>query len=128
MHDHEHHEDLIKSLMDEYGELLENSEQAIYIYLDDQYKVCNQKFAKMLGYKSASDWAKVQESFTDAFVAEKSQATLVTTYSEAMELGKAAKVDITWKQANGKQVDSEVILTPIVHSGHLFALHFVTKK
>ncbi len=128
MHDHEHHEELIEDLMKEYGELLESSAQAIYIYLDDSYKVCNEKFAKLLGYKTPEDWAKTEEGFTQAFVSEKSQSLLVNSYSEAMELGKGANIEITWKKKDGKEVETEVILVPIVHSGHLFALHFVTEK
>jgi hypothetical protein len=32
-------------------QVLDKSGQAIYLYLDDSHKVCNKKFADMLGYK-----------------------------------------------------------------------------
>ena len=127
MDEHLHHEDLIKSLTEEYKELLENSEQGIYFYLDDVHKVCNKNFAELLGYDSENDWVNVTESFPEAFVAEVSQETLISAYQEAMEKGTGSVNKIVWKKKDGGSVDTKVILVPIVHKGHLFALHFVAK-
>lgn len=41
----EHHEHLIKELADQLEPVFSNSPQAIYLYLDDTHKICNQKFA-----------------------------------------------------------------------------------
>lgn len=124
--DEHHHENLIDEISNEYKDILDNSEQAIYIYLDDDHKVCNEKFASLLGYESSQEWADVKESFPQAFVADESQETLVNTYQEAMEQSKGSKIKISWKKKTGETVDSEVILVPVSHQGHLFALHFVS--
>lgn len=124
MHDH-NHDDLIPSVEEEYQELLENSEQAIYIYLDDENKVCNKKFATLLGYKSPKEWADITESFPQVFVDEHSQETLVNAYQDAMEKGVASTNEIVWKKKDGSTVKTNVILAPIIFDGHLFALHFV---
>ena len=55
----QHHEELIKGISNQMGTILSSSEQAIYIYLDDIHKVCNKKFASLLGYSSPEEWAKV---------------------------------------------------------------------
>lgn len=128
MDDHEHHEDLIKGISEEYSELLKGSEQAMYIFLDDNHKVCNEKFSDLLEYSSPDEWAKVEENFPDAFVAEGSQETLVSAFQGAMEAGTGSKINVTWKKKTGGEVDTEVILVPISFEGHLFALHFVTTK
>lgn len=125
MDKHIHHGELIESVSREYGDLLKNSEQGIYIYLDDIHKVCNEKFAKLLGYESADAWARIEESFPQAFVDEPSQETLVGAYQEAMEGGVGSTNKIVWKKKDGKTVETTVILVPIVHKGHLLALHFV---
>lgn len=125
MDEHGDHDELMTAIAEEYSELLDGSEQAIYIYLDDENKICNEKFSKLLGYDSPDEWASTNESFTEAFVADKSQEKLVKTYQKAMEEGAGSKIDITWKKKNNTEVETEIILVPIVFEGHLFALHFV---
>ena len=127
MDEHQHHEELIQGLYKQLKPILDSSDQAIYIYLDDIHKICNKKFSSLLGYASTKDWAKVTESFPDAFVDEKSQKTLVTTYQKAMEKMVASVVNITWKTKDGRRVTTNVILTPISYNGHLFAVHFISK-
>lgn len=126
MHNHSH-EGLIEGISDEYGEILKNSEQAVYIYFDDTEKVCNKKFSDLLGYSSPEEWAKVNTNFPDAFVADDSQENLVTNYQNAMENMTATQTEITWKKKNGEKVQTKVILVPVSFNGHLFALHFVSK-
>lgn len=129
MNGHNHnHEDLFLSLTEEYSDLLANSEQGIYIYLDDEHKVCNKKFATLLDYGSEDEWAKVGESFPVAFVADQSQETLVSAFQDAIEKGKGSTNKIIWKKKDGSTVSTQVILVPIAYEGHLLALHFVTKK
>ena len=125
-HHHHHHESLIDEILKEYKDILKNSDQGVYIFLDDNHKVCNEKFASLLGYESATDWAGVKESFPVAFVAEESQDALVTAYQEAMEQCKGSKIKVSWKKKTGSTVNTEVILVPVSYHGHLFALHFVS--
>lgn len=126
MDEHHHHDELMQKVAEEYRDILENSEQGIYIYLDDTSKVCNKKFATLLGYDSPEQWAKLDESFPDAFVTPVSQETLVSAFQDTMEKAVASTNKITWKKKDGSTVDSTVILAPISHEGHVFALHFVS--
>lgn len=126
MTDHPHHDDLIKAISEEYADILSESEQGVYIYLDDVHKVCNSNFSTLLGYESADEWAQIDSSFPDAFVADESQEALVSAFQDAMESMKASVNTIVWKKKEGSTVSTKVILAPIVHNGHLFALHFVS--
>ena len=128
MDEHQDHENLIEEIAGEYAEILRDSDQAIYIFLDDNSKVCNSKFAKMLGYDSPEDWAGVNESFTQTFVEDQSQEILVSAYKNAMEKMVASQETIAWKSKSGEIVKTQVILVPIAFKGHLFALHFVNSK
>jgi PAS domain S-box-containing protein len=107
-------------------DLYETSGQAMYLFLDDHNKSCNKRFAQLLGYSTPEAWAAVHTSFPAAFVAPKSQETLVDTYQMAMNEGVAASVPITWKRKDGKTVDTDVILVPIEVDGARLALHFIT--
>ena len=125
MEEHAHHDSLTQSVAREYQDILDTSEQGIYIYLDDSHKVCNKKFATMLGYSSEDEWAKIDRSFPDVFVAEESQDALIASFQETMEKNIGSINDIVWKKKDGSTISTHVIIVPIVHDGHLFALHFV---
>lgn len=128
MDQHEHHNNVMQSVAEEYQDILANSEQAIYIYLDDSHKICNKKFAMLLGYESEDEWAKIETSFPDTFVADESQETLVSAFQDAMEKSVASVNKIVWKKKDTTTVKSSVVLVPISQNGELFALHFVSSE
>jgi hypothetical protein len=112
----------------EQKEIFDSSEDGIYVFLDDDCRACNDKFATLLGYESSDEWFKVnvEGSFPDAFVDRKSQHTLVTAYQDAMEKMTGSTIKVAWKKKSGGTVDTTVILVPIVYKGHTLALHFVS--
>jgi hypothetical protein len=120
------HMELIAGISQQMKSVLESSRQAVYIYLDDIHKACNQKFATMLGYRSPEEWASVTDNFPSAFVEKNSQQTLVTAYQDAMEKMIAADIKVTWKKKSGGSVATSVIMVPVEYEGHLFALHFIS--
>jgi PAS domain-containing protein len=121
------HEAVTENAKRQFGVILKESKQGIYLYLDDTHKLCNEKFASMLGYNSAEEWAKVEKPFTEAFVDAKSQHALVSAYQEAMNSKTGSCIDIAWRTQKGKRVKTQVILVPVSISGELLALHFITK-
>lgn len=128
MTDHTHHEELLLELSEQLRPVLDGSNQAIYAYLDDTHKVCNQNFADLLGYASPAEWAAVTTSFPEVFVAQESRMTLIEAFQKAMQHKAASTTPITWLKKDGSTTNTEVILVPISFQGHLVALHFVTGK
>ena len=120
-----HHEELVKGLYDQMKIVFEKSEQPMYLYLDDNHKACNSKFATLLGYKTPQEWADVKGSL-DPFVADKSKEIVSSAYWDAMNKMIGSTVKVTWKKKDGGTINSTVILVPMVYNGHLFAIHFVT--
>jgi hypothetical protein len=116
----------ITSVRQQLSAIFENSEQCVYIYLDDTNKVCNEKFASLLGYGSAKEWAAVKENFPDVFVSKNSQRTLIDAYQSAMQKFVGSQNNVTWKTKTGKDVKTTTILVPIVYDGVAMALHFIT--
>jgi hypothetical protein len=43
-----------------------------------------------------------------------------------MECLVGESIKVTWRKKAGGTVDSTVVLVPVSHAGHLFALHFVS--
>jgi PAS domain-containing protein len=125
-HDHPSHETLIQGITSQTKDILDASDQAIYIYLDDNHWVCNQKFASLLGYRTPEELAQVKEPPVQTWVDSKSQRTLVNTYREAMQHMTGSTIPITWKKKSGGTVDSTMILVPLAYQGHMFAMHFIS--
>ena len=121
----EHHEELVKGLYDQMKPIMEKSEQPIFIYLDDNHKACNKKFASMLGFKSPQEWAEKQ-GFLEVYVTEKSRETLSSAYWKAMEKKVASTIPMTWMKKDGASIESTMILVPMFFQGHMFSVHFVT--
>lgn len=121
------HEELIKGIYEQQKEVFEESKQAIYIYYDDTHKICNQRFASLLGYKSVEELLAVNKPFIEAFVNDESQEILVSTYRNAMENKIGSDIEVLWKKKTGESIKTRVIMVPISYMGELFALHFISK-
>jgi len=121
-----HLREIIDGARKELSRIFENSEQSVYIYLDDLHKVCNSKFASLLGYSSPEEWAMVKENFPDAFVVKESQRVLIEAYQNAMQRFVGSTNQVIWKTKSGKPVKTTTILVPIVYEGHEMALHFIS--
>jgi len=119
------HGKILAAVAEQLSEVIDGSHQSVYIYLDDINKVCNRRFASLLGYKSPREWAIVKENFPDAFVSRQSQRTLISAYQDAMSKFVASTIKVTWKSKDGREVDTTTILVPFAYRGHTMALHFI---
>jgi hypothetical protein len=127
MQNGEHDRQIIDGVRKQLDLIFNNSTQSVYIYYDDAHKVCNKKFATLLGYSSPEEWSAVKENFPDAFVMKESQSTLITTYRTAVEKFVAATIKVNWKTKSGKPVETTTILVPMVYDEEAMALHYISE-
>ena len=121
-----HHEELVKGISTQLKPIMDKSAQGIYVYLDDTHKACNKKFADLLGYKSAKEWAGTEAPLAD--VVEADQDRVIAAYEDATEKMLASSLDIRLTNVKtGKPIKARVIMLPIAYDGHIFALHFISK-
>jgi PAS domain-containing protein len=126
MNEQPHHEELVKGITEQMELVLEKSEQAIYIYLDDNHKVCNKKFADMLGYKSPKEWADADAPLSD--VVDEDQQSVINAYMNASEKMVASAIEVRVKNVKtGKILKTRMIVAPVGHAGHVFTAHFFSK-
>ncbi len=122
----EHHAELIKGITEQMKILLKESEEAIYIYFDDAHKVCNKKFADLLGYKSPKAWADTEAPLLD--VLERDQQKVIDAYTNASEKGIAGAIDVKMKNVKTQEIlKINMIIAPTIFEGHIFTVHFVSK-
>ena len=127
MSEQKHHEELVEGFQNQLKEIFESSKQAIYLYLDDNHKACNKKFAEMLDFKSPEEWSKVENPL-DAGIDKTSQPAMVSAYQDAMEKMIGSKIDVKLKKKSGSTFNASVIMVPVAYQGHMFALHFISEK
>jgi len=118
------HDEVIASLKKEMEELLEKSIQPIYVYLDDAHKFCNEKYAKMLGFSSAQEWAELEDLMENT-IEDESQNVLVSAYDRAMKQMAGSQVEVTWKKKGGGLINTKVILVPFPVGKETVAVHFI---
>ncbi len=118
------HENLIKELAEQFEPIFTNSPQGVYLYLDNTHKICNQKFADMLGYKSIDDWATNKAPV--GYAVEEDQRKIADAYIDASDTYKAREVNVAILRQDGKRINVLVHLTPFTYRGEVFVLHFVS--
>ncbi len=91
----------IRIISDQFKFVLTSSEQPVCIYLDDEHKVCNYRFAALLGYGSPEEWARVTHSFPIAFIEPESRETFSTNSTKVREKFLAAEFQVVWKKKPG---------------------------
>lgn len=126
MSDNIHHAHLVSELAEMLKPIFDSSPQAIYLYLDDAHKICNQKFADMLGYSEVQEWVDNQAPVSD--VSAKDQEKIIKSYMDSSRKFKASVQNVSVTKKNGKQIPVEIIMVPLTYQGEVFVLHFITAK
>jgi PAS domain S-box-containing protein len=127
--EHGHHEALVEGAAAQLRPVLEGSAQPMFIYLDDNHKTCNEKFAHMLGYASAKEWSGLEVNFVETFLAPESRDLVMENYAETFSKKlSASAMKVTWLKKDGTKVATDAVHVPMTREGHLFALLFVTRQ
>jgi hypothetical protein len=123
---HLHHEELVAGVSKQLKIILDKSPQAVYIYMDDAHKVCNQKMAELVGMATAKEWMGAEAPLAD--VVEEDQPAVIEAYENASEKMMAGHRPVRVKNAKtGKTIKCDLVIVPMVYEGHVFTVHFLSK-
>ena len=122
------HEEFLQEIQDEFADVLAQTSQGVYIYLDDPHWICNDRLATMLGYASADELRKasIGSPFLDTAVATESQQRVVDAYGSVVNAKVASSIPVTWKKKDGGTTKTQTIFAPISFKGTVLPIHFVT--
>lgn len=126
MSDDPHHAHLIQEVAGLYEPILASSPQAVYIYLDDTHKICNQKLADLLGYKSIEDWVAYEAPLAD--IVESDQNRVVEAYAKASEDMEASTLKVAAITKDGSEIHLNIIMVPFSYENEVFVVHFISEK
>ena len=124
-HDRQH-EEWLAAIAIQLAPIFDNSQEGVYIYLDDQHKICNERLAKMWGYASPAEWAATPD-FLESFVATDGGREQVSrNYHQHVHRELTAfRQQFAVRTKTGTEIACEVDTVPYSFDGQLFAYAFV---
>jgi PAS domain S-box-containing protein len=118
------HERWIAEIEAQWAPLFQKCPEAFYVYIDDEHKTCNQRFADLFGMTLQQ--FKAAESLLDECIADESIDAVVHNYFKHFEEEtRPVTFDVTARRQDGSEFPATVSNIPIAHDGQLMLLCFV---
>lgn len=118
------HEQILREMLEQFGPVFEKSPDGVYLYLDDNHKICNDKLAKMFGL-TTKEWAAAP-NFLGDFVVEQDQEKVATNYQRHIAtLTRPVVFRFRALRKDGSTFTAETEMIPISWRGNPVAYHFV---
>ena len=119
------HDVATKELAEHLAPIFESSPDGVYVWLDEQHWVCNERFAQLFGYGGA-DELRDTPSLLQRIVHEDDQQLFSWLYWNRVQ-AHAFPVTLRFRgvRKDGTVVDAESDMIPLTFGGHTFAYHFV---
>jgi PAS domain S-box-containing protein len=119
------HEVATKELADHLQPLFDASPDGMYVWLDEEHWVCNQRFAELLGYGSPDELNDTPR-FLQRMVHEADQQHFSWNYwNRVQALAFPTTFRFRGTRKDGSEVQVETDMIPLTYGGHTFAYHFV---
>jgi PAS domain S-box-containing protein len=117
-------EQILSELADHFGPVFEHSPFGVYLYVDDHYKICNERMARLHGM-TVEEWQNTP-TFLNDFIAEEDQAIYARNYHHHVA-GLRHPVTFRFRglRKDGSTFAAETDMIPLCWRGHPVAYHFV---
>ena len=118
------HVDIMEELAEQYRPILERSPDGVYLWLDEEHKICNERLADLFGY-SVAEWGTAAP-FLETFISEQDQDIFSWNYhNRVAALAFPVTFRFRGKRKDGSTFAAETDMIPITWRGHAVAYHFV---
>jgi PAS domain S-box-containing protein len=118
------HEQVLNELLAQFTPVFLHSPDGVYLYLDDNHKVCNKRMAEMFGM-TVEEWSKIP-NFLEGFVAPEDRELIASNFQKHIA---ALNRPVTFRfkaiRKNGETFTAETEMIPISWNGYPIAYHFV---
>jgi PAS domain S-box-containing protein len=119
------HEVATKELAEHLRPLFDTSPDGVYVWLDEEHWVCNQRFADLLGYDSPDELNDTPH-FLQRMVHEDDQQHFSWNYwNRVPALAFPTTFRFRGTRKDGSTFQAETDMIPFTYGGHTFAYHFV---
>jgi PAS domain-containing protein len=115
---------VIQELAAQFGPLFGESTDGVYLWLDDDHKICNDRLASLFG-QTVQEWCSAP-SFLDSSVADEDRHNFAWNYHHSVaNLSHPVTFRFRALRKDGSTFAAETDMIPISHRGHAIAYHFV---
>ena len=118
------HEQVLNELLEQFTPVFLHSPDGVYLYLDDNHKICNKQMADLFGL-TVEEWNKVP-NFLEGFVAPEDRERVALNFQKYIA---ALSRPVTFRfkaiRKNGETFTAETEMIPISWNGYPIAYHFV---
>ena len=118
------HDQIMDDLLKQFSPIFLSSPDGVYLYLDDNHKICNRQMAEMFGM-TVEEWNRTSDFLGD-FVAQEDQERFASNYRTHVA---AMTGPITFRfngvRKNGEAFLAETEMIPVTWNGYPIAYHFV---
>ena len=117
-------DEIMRKLSEQFRPVFESSPDGVYLWLDEEHKVCNERLADLLGF-TLEEWRKAQP-FLESFVAEEDRALYSWNYHNRIaRLAFPVTFRFRGLRKDGSTFSAETDMIPISCQGHAVVYHFV---
>lgn len=119
------HMEAIAQLREQLALVFDRSSDGVYLWLDDEAKVCNERLATMFGY-SADEWKETNTPFLETFIAADDREVYSKNYHEHV-VGAGSPITFRFRglRRDGSTFLAETDMIPVGYGPHPIAYHFV---
>jgi PAS domain S-box-containing protein len=118
------HEQVLNELLKQFTPVFLHSPDGVYLYLDDNHKVCNKRMADLFGM-TVEEWSKTP-NFLEGFVATQDREMIATNFQGHVgALTRPVTFRFNAIRKNGETFIAETEMIPISWNGYPIAYHFV---
>jgi PAS domain S-box-containing protein len=119
------HDVATKELAEHLRPIFESSPDGVYVWLDEEHWICNERFARMFGYDSP-DELNDTPYLLQRIVHEDDQEQFSWSYwNRVQTMSFPTTLRFRGVRKDGSEVQAETDMIPLTYGGHTFAYHFV---
>ena len=123
-HTDEAHEKILRELAVQFGPLFESSPFGVYLYVEDNYKICDERMARMHGM-TVEEWQNTPTFLNDFIVAEDRELYSKNYRHHVAGLKHPVTFRFRGLRKDGSTFTAETDMIPLCWDGHPVAYHFV---
>jgi PAS domain S-box-containing protein len=119
------HDVATKELAEHLAPIFESSPDGVYIWLDEQHWICNERFARLFGYESADELRDTPYLLQRIVQEDDQQLFSWHFWNRVQARAFPATLRFRGVRKDGAVVHAETDMIPLTFGGHTFAYHFV---
>jgi PAS domain S-box-containing protein len=119
------HDVATKELAEQLRPVFVSSPDGVYVWLDEEHWICNERFAELFGYGSADDLNDTPRLLQRIVYEDDQQLFSWSYWNRVQPLAFPTTLRFRGVRKDGSMFQAETDMIPLSYGGHTFAYHFV---